>query len=90
MAKLTEKVDAMDSKLDLILSILLFGPGHDAKKGRKSQILMILMKILMIVRSQIIIEGGGGGLNMIWVVFISFQSLFTVFLIYEYAVNVSQ
>ena len=35
MAKLTTKVDAMDSKLDLILSILLSGPGHDAKKGEK-------------------------------------------------------
>ena len=35
MAKLTAKVDAMDSKLDLILSILLLGPGHDAKKGEK-------------------------------------------------------
>ena len=35
MAKLTAKVDAMDSKLDLILSILLSGPGHDAKKGEK-------------------------------------------------------
>ena len=35
MAKLTDKVDAMDSKLDLILSILLSGPGHDAKKGEK-------------------------------------------------------
>ena len=35
MAKLTDKVDAMDSKMDLILSILLSGPGHDAKKGEK-------------------------------------------------------
>ena len=35
MAKLIAKVDAMDSKLDLILSILLSGPGHDAKKGEK-------------------------------------------------------
>ena len=35
MAKLTAKVDAMDSKLDLIFSILLSGPGHDAKKGEK-------------------------------------------------------
>ena len=35
MAKLTAKVDAMDSKLDLILSILLSDPGHDAKKGEK-------------------------------------------------------
>ena len=35
MAKLTTKVDAMDSKLDLILSTLLSGPGHDAKKGEK-------------------------------------------------------
>ena len=35
MAKLTAKVDAMDSKLDQILSLLLSGPGHDAKKGEK-------------------------------------------------------
>ena len=35
MAKLTAKVDAMDSKMDLVLSILLSGPGHDAKKGEK-------------------------------------------------------
>ena len=35
MAKLTAKVDAMDSKLDLILSLLLSGPGHDGKKGEK-------------------------------------------------------
>ena len=35
MTKLTAKGDAMDSKLDLILSILLSGPGHDAKKGEK-------------------------------------------------------
>ena len=35
MAKLTDKVDAMDSKLDHVLSILLSGPGHDAKKGEK-------------------------------------------------------
>ena len=35
MAKLTTKVDAMDSKLDLILSLLLFSPCHDAKKGEK-------------------------------------------------------
>ena len=33
MAKLTAKVDAMDSKMDQILSLLLSGPGHDAKKG---------------------------------------------------------
>ena len=36
MAKLIAKVDAMDSKMDLILSILLPGPGHDAKKGEKN------------------------------------------------------
>ena len=35
MIKLTAKVDAMDSKLDQILSLLLSGPGHDAKKGEK-------------------------------------------------------
>ena len=35
LAKLTTKVDAIDSKLDLILSILLSGLGHDAKKGEK-------------------------------------------------------
>ena len=35
MAKLTAKVDAMDSKLALILSILLSSPGHDAKKEEK-------------------------------------------------------
>ena len=35
LAKLTVKVDAMDSKLDHILSLLLSGPGHDAKKGEK-------------------------------------------------------
>ena len=35
MIKLTTKVDAMDSKLDQILSLLLSGPGHDAKKGEK-------------------------------------------------------
>ena len=35
MVKLTAKVDAMDSKLDQILSLLLSGPGHDAKKGEK-------------------------------------------------------
>ena len=35
MDNITAKVDAMDSKLDLILSILLSGPGHDAKKGEK-------------------------------------------------------
>ena len=35
MEKLTVKVDAIDSKMDLILSILLSGPGHDAKKGEK-------------------------------------------------------
>ena len=35
MAKLTDKVDVMDSKLDHILSLLLSGPGHDAKKGEK-------------------------------------------------------
>ena len=35
MAKLTTKVDTMDSKLDHILSILLSGPSHDAKKGEK-------------------------------------------------------
>ena len=35
MAKLTAKVDAMDSKLDQILSLLLSCPSHDAKKGEK-------------------------------------------------------
>ena len=35
MVKLTAKVDAMDSKMDQILSLLLSGPGHDAKKGEK-------------------------------------------------------
>ena len=35
MIKLTAKVDAMDSKLDQILSLLLSGSGHDAKKGEK-------------------------------------------------------
>ena len=35
MAKLTAKVDLMDSKLDHIISLLLSGPGHDAKKGEK-------------------------------------------------------
>ena len=35
VAKLTSKVDAMDSKLDQILSLLLSGPSHDAKKGEK-------------------------------------------------------
>ena len=36
MNKLTEKVEAMDSKLDKILSLLLPGHGDDAKKGEKS------------------------------------------------------
>ena len=36
MATLTTKVDAMDSKMDHILSLLLSGPGHDAKKGEKT------------------------------------------------------
>ena len=36
ISKLTEKVDAMDSKLDKILSLLLSGHGDDAKKGEKS------------------------------------------------------
>ena len=35
MAKLTAKVDLMDSKLDHIISLLLSGSGHDAKKGEK-------------------------------------------------------
>ena len=35
MAKLTAKVDLIDSKLYHIISLLLFGPGHDAKKGEK-------------------------------------------------------
>ena len=35
MVKLTAKVDAMDSKMDHIISLLLSGPGHDAKKGEK-------------------------------------------------------
>ena len=37
MAKLTAKVDLMDSKLDHIISLLLSGPGHDAKKGEGGQ-----------------------------------------------------
>ena len=37
MSRLTEKVDAMDSKLDQILSLLLPGHGDDAKKGEKSK-----------------------------------------------------
>ena len=36
MFKLTEKVDAMDSKLDKIMFLLLSGHGDDAKKGGKS------------------------------------------------------
>ena len=36
MIKLKEKVDAMDSKLDKILYLLLSGHGDDAKKGEKS------------------------------------------------------
>ena len=36
MIKLTEKVEAMDSKLDKIMSLLLPGHGDDAKKGEKS------------------------------------------------------
>ena len=36
MSKLTAKVDAMDSKMDKILSFLLSGHGDDAKKGEKS------------------------------------------------------
>ena len=35
MAKLTTKVDLMDSKLDHIISLLLSSPGYDAKKGEK-------------------------------------------------------
>ena len=37
MSKLTAKFDAMDSKLDKILSLLLSGHGNDAKKGEKSK-----------------------------------------------------
>ena len=36
MTILTDKVNAMDSKLDLLHSVLLPGDGHDAKKGDKS------------------------------------------------------
>ena len=36
MSKLKKKVDAMDSKLDKILSLLLSGHGDDAKKEEKS------------------------------------------------------
>ena len=54
MAKLIAKVDAMDSKLDQILSLLLSGPGHDAKKGEKQSNPddpdeMILMMFLRVV-----------------------------------------
>ena len=34
---LTDKVSPMDSKLDLLLSVLLYGANHDAKKGEKSE-----------------------------------------------------
>ena len=37
MSKLTEKVEAMDSKLDKIISLLIPGHGDDAKKGEKSK-----------------------------------------------------
>ena len=36
MSKLTKKVEAMDSKLDKIISLLLPGHGDDAKRGEKS------------------------------------------------------
>ena len=37
MVKLTVKVDAMDAKMDQILSLLLSSHGHDAKKGEKQK-----------------------------------------------------
>ena len=36
MTALNDKVNAMDSNLDLLLFVLLPGDGHDAKKGEKS------------------------------------------------------
>ena len=49
MVKLTVKVDAMDVKLDQILSLLLSSHGHDAKKGEEnSQILMIMIILMML------------------------------------------
>ena len=36
MQTLTEKVDAMDSKLERLLSFFFPSDGHDAKKGEKS------------------------------------------------------
>ena len=51
MLKLIEKVDALDSKMEKIMSLLLSGHSDDAKRGRSqhSQTMMIMLILGVVV-----------------------------------------
>ena len=52
MNKLIEKVEAMDSMLDKILSLILSGHGDDAKKGEKQTLMMMMILGIVEIKTQ--------------------------------------